>query len=252
MPNYVQIRLARAPACVLALHVRRAPLPRTPGAQAPQETNRTPIQDPMRTYFSQRFLAWFSPFFGPHRRYRPHGSYGGLCLGTSLAALAGACTGGGGAAPSESMATSTPAPNLPGPAVALVTPQSNKGKERLRTDVSISLDLSQNFTVFEEEQITYTGSGLPPGLTLLPTGQLTGRAHEVLADDRISYNIRITATDQNGYRVTDSFKVTTSPTNSAPLFQPTLTLADDMVPAAAHEADACPRPERLFSREGFE
>ncbi len=164
----------------------------------------------MRTHLSQRFLARFSPFSGPG----PHRS---LCLGTSLAALAGACTGSDDA-PSEPIATSSTTAEpaaTPGPAVSLVAYQSNG---HLRTDVSVSLDLSQNFAAAEEDGVRYTGSGLPPGLTLLPTGHLIGRVHERVAFTSSLYTIGITATDTYGRSATDSFEVTTHPTNTSPVF----------------------------------
>ncbi|MCD1600338.1 LysM peptidoglycan-binding domain-containing protein, partial [Rheinheimera aquimaris] len=73
---------------------------------------------------------------------------------------------------------------------------------------NVNLSLSGYFTDADGDALTYTATGLPPGLSLTSTGTITGRIPFSSSSSNQNYSISITARDSKGATVTGNFTYT--------------------------------------------
>ena len=77
----------------------------------------------------------------------------------------------------------------------------------------VSLDISGNFSDPDGDPLTFAATGLPPGLSIDPAGNITGTL-DSSASQGGPYTVQITADDDNGGTITDTFSWNV--TNPAP------------------------------------
>jgi hypothetical protein len=81
-------------------------------------------------------------------------------------------------------------------------------------DSSFTLNVSGNFTDIDlGDSLTFTATGLPDGLTISSAGVISGTPTNAAVGTR---NVTVTATDQSGRSVSDTFAITVANTNDAP------------------------------------
>ncbi len=104
----------------------------------------------------------------------------------------------------------------PSPTVSPIADQSSV------EGAAVNLDVAPNFA--DDDAITYTASGLPPGLSISPAGTIAGSL-PANASTGGPYTVTITATDSQGASVSTQFQWTVSASAGSPA--PAASFGDD-------------------------